>query len=52
MRQTKDVIPVCCGKQMEVGLETPTFIEAKCNNCGDKIYIKKSDMQKPQMLDD
>ncbi|MCX6819284.1 MAG: hypothetical protein NT129_04785 [Candidatus Aenigmarchaeota archaeon] len=45
-------IPVCCGKEMKINLETSRFIEIQCESCGDVIYVKKIDSQKPIMLDD
>jgi predicted RNA-binding Zn-ribbon protein involved in translation (DUF1610 family) len=45
-------IPLCCGKGMKINIETSRFIEFQCENCGDVIYVKKIDAQKPIMLDD
>jgi DNA-directed RNA polymerase subunit RPC12/RpoP len=46
-------IPKCCGRKMEISIETSRFIELQCKECGDIIYVKKEDTdQKPVMLDD
>ena len=45
-------IPKCCGKKMIISLEGIKFIEARCESCGDMVYIKKEEAHKPQMLDD
>jgi hypothetical protein len=45
-------VPKCCGKRMRVNLETPRFIEVHCDVCNDIVYIKKDDVQEPQLLDD
>lgn len=44
--------PVCCGKEMKINLETSRFVEVQCEKCGDIIYVKKNDAQKPILLDD
>ena len=45
-------VPMCCGKEMKINIETPRFLEVQCEKCGDVIYIKKKDEQKPVMIDD
>jgi ribosomal protein S27E len=45
-------LPVCCGKEMKVRMETGRFVEVKCDNCNDVVYVKKHIKQKPVMLDD
>jgi len=45
-------IPACCGKEMKVNIETSRFVEVQCESCGDIIYVKKSDSQRPVMIDD
>ena len=45
-------LPICCGKEMKISMEVGRFIETKCVNCGDIVYIKKYAQQKPVMLDD
>ena len=45
-------LPICCGKEMKISMEVGRFIEAKCDECGDVVYVKKYAIQKPIMLDD
>ncbi len=45
-------MPVCCGKNMKVKLETFKFLEVVCEKCGDIVYLKKGAEYKPQLLDD
>ena len=45
-------LPQCCGLDMTVTMETILYTELRCGKCHDMIYVKKSDMPKPQMLDD
>ena len=45
-------IPKCCGREMETSVETGRFIEVRCNACGDTVFLKKEDVERPQMLDD
>lgn len=44
--------PKCCGREMKINIETTRFIELQCEKCGDVIYVKKDNAQKPVMLDD
>ncbi len=44
--------PRCCGRDMNLGLETLKFWEAHCDVCGDVVYVRKNKVEKPQMLDD
>ncbi len=48
----KTEFPMCCGKQMKPTLELGRFTEAKCENCGDVVYIKKYSETRPVLLDD
>ena len=45
-------IPACCGETMMIYMDTGKFIEAVCLHCNDRVYLKKSDVQKPHMIDD
>ena len=45
-------IPNCCGKGMQIKLETATLYEVHCDICRDIVYIKKEKTAKPTMLDD
>lgn len=45
-------LPKCCGRRMNITLDTGRFWEVACDICRDVVYVKKSDMPKPQMLDD
>ena len=45
-------IPKCCGKEMKVTSELGRFIEVQCEKCGDVIYLKKAEFQKPKLIDD
>jgi len=45
-------MPLCCGKKMVKFIETPSFIEVRCNSCGDSVYIKTGEIRKPDMIDD
>ncbi len=45
--------PKCCDVDMQLHLETSRYLEVKCTNCGDVVYIKKQEcVQRPQMIDD
>lgn len=44
-------IPKCCGQDMKVIAETPQFVEVWCEQCEDRIYVKKA-VEPPQMIDD
>ncbi len=44
-------VPKCCGKMMEINVETSSFVEVQCRVCNDVVYVKK-EAEKPQMLDD
>jgi hypothetical protein len=44
-------IPKCCGKEMQLNVETSNFIEVQCKLCNDVVYLKKV-AEKPQLLDD
>lgn len=46
------MLPVCCGKQMRMKIETPRFYEVECESCKDSVYVRKKADQKPVMLDD
>ncbi len=37
---------------MQATLETARFIEVWCDVCDDMVYIKKDDVNGPQLLDD
>jgi predicted nucleic-acid-binding Zn-ribbon protein len=43
---------VCCGTEMNIDMETPTYIELRCGKCGDSVYLKKDVLTRPQLLDD
>ncbi len=45
-------IPKCCGKKMDVEVETSSFYEIKCSSCGDRVFMKKDSAHKPQLIDD
>ena len=45
-------LPVCCGKEMKASIEVGKFIEAKCESCGDVVYVKKHPHKKPVMIED
>ena len=45
-------IPLCCGEQMKIGNHIGPFVVAKCNKCGDTIYVKCGSTKKPQMISD
>ena len=45
-------IPECCGETMRIDADTGKFIELICAHCDDRVYLKKSDVQKPHMIDD
>ena len=45
-------VPVCCGKEMKINMETPLYIEVECKTCGDAIFVKKDNIKKPQLIDD
>lgn len=45
-------MPICCGKEMKITIETGKFIEAECKECGDVVYVKKDSFERPQMIDD
>lgn len=45
-------LPTCCGKEMQLAMETFKFLEVHCNACGDVVYLKKERAERPQMLDD
>ena len=45
-------LPRCCEREMRVTAETGKFVEAHCDLCGDVVYIKKTAVVKPQLLDD
>ncbi|MEM7819514.1 MAG: hypothetical protein QXD48_01655 [Candidatus Aenigmatarchaeota archaeon] len=44
--------PKCCGVEMKKNIETITFVEYKCEKCGNIIYFKKDVEDKPQLIDD
>lgn len=37
---------------MKISMEVGRFIEAKCGECGDVVYVKKYSVAKPVMIDD
>ena len=45
-------LPLCCGAAMKPNIDLGRFTEAKCQRCGDVIYIKKFAQKKPVLLDD
>lgn len=45
-------LPECCGSEMKSNMELGRFVEAKCNRCGDVVYIKRLSELKPQLIDD
>ncbi len=45
-------LPVCCGKEMKISMEVGRFVEAKCSECGDVVYVKKYSAAKPILIDD
>lgn len=45
-------LPRCCGHEMRVRMDVGRFLEVQCNDCRDVVYIKKSEVPKPQMIDD
>ena len=45
-------LPVCCGKGMKLRMETTKFLEVGCERCGDTVYLKKTGVLRPQMIDD
>lgn len=45
-------LPKCCGEQMETSVETVKFVEVRCRECGDTVFVKKDEADKPQLLDD
>ena len=45
-------LPKCCGETMRIYMDTGKFVEAVCLHCNDRVYLKKSSIQKPDMIDD
>jgi len=45
-------IPKCCGKEMKIIANMARHIELECEKCGDTIFLKKGDAEKPVMIDD
>ncbi len=45
-------LPECCGAEMHPVMELGRFVEAKCNRCGDVVYIKRLSSSVPQLIDD
>lgn len=45
-------IPECCGETMRIDADSGKFVEVICVHCGDRVYLKKSAMQRPQIIDD
>jgi len=47
-------LPSCCGRAMVASLELGRFLEAKCEKCGDLVYVKKRSAEggRPVLLDD
>ena len=52
MMISKLKLPKCCGREMNIKLDLGKFWEAHCDICKDVVYVKKSDVPRPQMLDD
>ncbi len=46
------MLPKCCGNEMRVNVETSKFVEVQCSLCGDVVFVKKDEDNKPQLLDD
>lgn len=46
------MLPLCCGREMKVRVETSRFYEVECGMCRDSVYVKKGEEPKPVMLDD
>ena len=46
------LVPKCCGSDMSINVETGKFLEVQCRMCGDVVFVKKNDTNRPQMLDD
>jgi len=45
-------MPKCCGIEMKPSIETAKFLETQCEICKDVVYVKKTAIERPQMLDD
>jgi hypothetical protein len=45
-------MPKCCGHEMKIKMDMGNFFEIQCEHCKDVVYIKKSEMPKPQLIDD
>jgi hypothetical protein len=45
-------LPKCCGHPMKIKMDIGLFLEVQCDSCKDIVYVKKSEMPRPQMLDD
>ena len=45
-------IPKCCGKDMKISMETGSFLEVQCQECGDVVFIKKGTQKAPELIDD
>ncbi len=45
-------IPLCCGKEMKTSSRIGQFLTAKCDSCGDTVYIKCGKVKKPEMISD
>jgi DNA-directed RNA polymerase subunit RPC12/RpoP len=45
-------LPECCGMEMLIATELGRFVEAKCQKCGDVIFVKSRAKMKPQLIDD
>lgn len=52
MMMTKLKLPKCCGREMNIKLDLGRFWEVHCDVCSDVVYVKKSEVPRPQMLDD
>ncbi len=44
--------PKCCGREMSVKLDMGKFWEVHCGVCDDVVFVKKSEIPKPEMIDD
>ncbi len=45
-------LPRCCGREMKIKTDVGRFFEVECMDCKDVVYVKKSEIPKPQMIDD
>ncbi len=45
-------LPKCCGHEMSIRMDVGRFLEVQCSGCKDVVYVKKSEIPKPQLIDD